>query len=175
MIAAIAVIFYACSPPTNINTGKKQHFNVKPVNLTINGIEKDTAMAGIFREAFAAYKVKLISADEMKVLNEKEVMRAGKKVFTPGAKFDSPEAMQRALGREHQYAANMLGISLVLEEKDDSLIIYKATWVNIPFPTDFSRPIVSKKREIDMTGLSYSLRSNVYAIVDSILFSGELK
>lgn len=76
---------------------------------------------------------------------------------------------------EMKYVANSLSISLTLENKDDSLIIYKAIWSNMPTPINTKRVEFIKSKEINLTNLSYSLRENIYLIVDSILYSKELK
>lgn len=74
-----------------------------------------------------------------------------------------------------KYIANSLSIILELENKGDSLIIYKAKWSNMPLPMNIRNMEFTKVREINLTNHSYSMRENIYAIVDSILYSKELK
>jgi hypothetical protein len=169
-------ISFSCSSSKNSNlTGKKEKFFVQPVCLSVKGIERDTSIRRLFEEAFSKYKVQLISDEEMKIRSEKDAMRVGRRVFSKDSKFDNPEDLIRAMGREHKYVSNMLSVSLEIHDKEDSLMIYKAWWSNIPFPPDFSRVYVTKQREINLTNLSHSIKGDIYSIVDSILYSNELK
>ena len=71
--------------------------------------------------------------------------------------------------------ANMLRINLVIEEKDDSLMISKASWKNVPFPPNFARPEVPKPHELDLTRHSLSMKGYVRSVTDSIIYSKDLK
>lgn len=109
-------------------------------------------------------------------LSENEAKRVSQKVFTKDANLPSVDDMLKAMSREPSYATNNLNIVFQLEEKDDSLIILKASWSNMAFPPDFGRPgVKAKPREIDLTNLTHSRKENIYAIVDSILFSKSIK
>lgn len=84
--------------------------------------------------------------------------------------------MIRKLGQEHRYVLNRLSITLEIQPKDDSLFIFSAGWSNILFPPNIAQPSSGTRfRNIDLTNLSYSIKENVKSIVDSILFSKELK
>jgi len=169
------LITAACSPSGNSKQSGNKKFFVQPVYLTISGIERDTSIKRKFEESFVQHKIKLITKDEMKLRLEAEGKRVGEKVFTKDAKLNSEEDIKRAMGREHRDVSNWLSVILELHEKDDSLMIFKSTWVNMPWPPDFSRIYVAKRKEINLTNLSYSIMENIYSIVDSILYSNELK
>jgi hypothetical protein len=149
-------------------------FYIQPVYLRVGGIERDTSLRNLFEEAFTKHGVKLITPDEMKLRNETEARRVAAIVFTKDAKYTDAQEIVRAMAKEHKYVSNMLSVTLVIRNKDDSLMIYKASFSNTPFPPDFGRPIVPVKREINLTNLSYSVRENIFSIVDSILYSKEL-
>ena len=147
-----------------------------PINLNISGAENDTLIQQLFKDAFARYKIELISHEEVMLRIESEGRRVGQKVFTKGADFKNVEEIQAAMAKEFRYVFNRLSIQLELQSKDDSRFILKAGWNNTPFPPDFSRPPSAPKyRNIDLTNLSYSIKENVKSIVDSILYSKELK
>ena len=172
----LSVFFaFACSSSKNPGRSTSHKFFVQPVCLSVKGIERDTSIQRIFEEAFSKYKVQLITYEEMKIRSEKEAMRIGQKVFTKDSKLDNTEDVMRAMSREHKYVVNHLSVILELHDKDDSLMIYKVWWNNSPFPPDFRRVYVTKQKEIDLTNLSYSIKENISSIVDSILYSKELK
>jgi hypothetical protein len=170
-----ALFATGCSPSASTKQSGSKRFFVQPVNLSIHGIERDTSIRKIFEEAFSKYKIQVITDEEMKIKNENEAKRVGQIVFTKDSKFDNAEDIIRAMGREHKYVSNRLSVNLELRDKDDSLMIYKVWWSNAPFPPDFSHVYVTKQKEINLINLSYSIRENIYSIVDSILYSKELK
>jgi hypothetical protein len=170
-------VWMACSLSKSNKTAQPppvKKFYTQPVNLTVSGIERDTSLLHLFEEAFAKHGVKLIDREEMKLRNETEVRRVGEIVFTRDAKYTDGQDILKAMGMEHKYVSNMLSVRLVIQDKNDSLMIYKASFTNIPFPPNFSRPIAPAKREINLSNLSYSVRENIFSIVDSILYSKEL-
>lgn len=179
IIQLLLTVFFvfSCSSPEKASQSKNQKFSVLPVNLSISGTERDTSIRRIFEEAFSKNKVQLITYDEMMLKLESEGKRVAQKVYTKDADFKSAEDMQRALGREHRYVINNLTINLEIYDNEDSLKIYKASWNNVPFPPDFSRHVFvgTKQKEINLTNLSQSIKENIYSIVDSILYSKELK
>ena len=176
LLLALMAFILSCSSSNNTKQSDSKKFHVLPVFLTVSGIEKDTSIKKIVAEAFAKYKIELIGKEDMLRLSENEAKRVSQKVFTKDANLPSADDMLKAMSREHSYATNNLNIVFQLEEKDDSLIILKASWSNMAFPPDFGRPAVkAKPREIDLANLSYSRKENIYAIVDSILYSKELK
>ncbi len=164
----IAVLFTAaCTPSGNSKQSGAKKFFVQAVCLKITGIERDTSIQRLFEEAFAKYKVQLITNDEMIARLEKEGRRIGEKVFTKGSKFDNAEDILKAMANEHKYISNMLSVNLTLHDKDDSLMIYKARWSNMPFPIIIKQAYVTKPREINLANHSYSIKKNVFSIVDS--------
>jgi hypothetical protein len=165
----------ACSSTKNPRPSTNHKFFVQPVCQSIKGIERDTSIRRIFEEAFSKYKIQVITDEEMKIRNENEAKRVGQIVFTKDSKFDNEEDIMRAMSREHRYVTNKLYINLELHDKEDSLMIYKVWWSNVPFPPDFSRMYVTKEREINLTKFHYSIKENIHSIVDSILYSKELK
>ena len=176
MLLFIVLFLSSCTSTVNSNQTGSKKFYVQPVCLTVSGIEKDTSIKNLFNEAFADYGVKLITKEEMIFLAETEGKRIGQKVFTKDAKLSGADDIIKAMSKEHRYNSNILGITLQLEEKDDSIVILKASWSNMPSPPDIGRgPVGTKNREIDLTSLTYGRRENIYAIVDSILYSKELK
>ena len=174
----VVAINLSCSPPNNVSkAGSKKRFFVQPVYLSVKGIEKDTAIRQMFEEAFAKYKVQLITHDEMTARNENEMKRAQQKLLLKKdeLKQKSAEDVMKAMIDEIKYVSNMLSINLDLQDKDDSLMIYKAWWSNIPLPPNLSHGYITKKKEINLANLSYSIKENIYSIVDSILYANELK
>jgi hypothetical protein len=171
------VVYYFCSPPHESGqTPSSKKISVLPIQLSINGAGKDTLIQHYFKEAFARYKIELISPEEAKLRMEDEAKRAASKVFTKGANFNGTDDMIRKIGQEHRYVLNRLSITLEIQPKDDSLFIFKAGWSNIPFPPNIAQPSSGTRfRNIDLTNLSYSIKENVKSIVDSILYSKELK
>lgn len=169
------LLLISCSPAvkTKSSTGKK--FNCKPVYLTVPALEADTALYRVIREAFTTRNIKLVSKEEMKILNEQEAQRVGKKIFTPDAQFSNAEEIQKAMGLAHQYASNMLSVSVTLENQNDSMGISTASWTNIPFPPNFSRPFTAHKREIRLSGMPAAIKNDIRSLADSILYSGDLQ
>lgn len=148
---------------------------MQPVSLKVSGIERDTSIRKLFEDAFAKYKVQLITNDEMNTRLEREGRRIGEKIFTKDSKFNNAEDMMKAMANEHRYISNMLSVRLELHHKDDSLKIYKVSWSNMPLPMIIKQPYVTNRREISLTNHSYSIKENISLIVDSILYSKELK
>lgn len=168
-------IVFACTNTKKTGQSAKPKISVLPVYLSIIGIDRDTSIRGIFEEAFSKHKALLISEEEMNLRNGREVRRSASKVFTKDSKFDNTEDMIKAIGREHRYISNNLTITLDLLEKVDSLMINKVSWSNTPFPPNFSQINISKPKEIKPQNFPFSLRENIFSIVDSILYSKELK
>jgi hypothetical protein len=165
----------SCSPGVKTTNTTGKNFYYKPVYLTVPALEADTALYREIREAFTSRNIKLVSKEEMKILNEQEAERAGKKVFTRDAQFSNAEEMQKALGLAHQYASNMLSVSVKLEKQNDSMVLSTASWTNIPFPPNFSRPFTAHKREIRLSGIPAAIKKDIRSLADSILYSGDLQ
>jgi len=175
----VVLIAVLVNPACSLSGGSKQSggrkFFVQPVSLKVSGIERDTSIRRLFEEAFAKYKVQLITQDEMNARVEKEARRVGEKVFTKDSKFNNAEDMMKAMANEHRHISNMLSVKLELHDIDDSLMIYKVSWSNMPFPPRSNRLEGTNRKEINLKDHSYSIKENVFSIVDSILYSKELK
>ncbi|MBL7725664.1 MAG: hypothetical protein JNK27_16060 [Chitinophagaceae bacterium] len=143
--------------------------------MYVNGIEKDISIKLLFEKAFKSHNVELITREDMLSRIENEIRIIGVKLKQSGRKFSNAEEVTNVIMNEVKCVANMLTINLILEYSDDSLVIYKANWTNMPQPIDFRRWIQPGVKEVNLTNLSYSLRDNIYSIVDSILYSKELK
>jgi len=169
------IIWTACSSANNAGQSTSKKFFVKPVVLSVRGIEKDISIRLLFEEAFRNRNVELITREESLIAVESEARRIGIRLKQSGRKFKDAEEFTTAFMSEMQYVANSLSINLTMENKDDSLIIYKAEWSNMPTPINIKRIEFTKPKEINLTNLSYSLWENIYSIVDSILYSKELK
>ncbi len=174
-VLAFVLIATACSSSVSNKQSGSRKFFVQPVFLNVVGIEKDTSIRRLFEETFAKNKVQLITNDEMKARLEKEARRVGEKAFTKDSKLNNADDAMKAIANEHRYISNMLSIRLELHDKDDSLMIYKVSWSNMPFPIIIKQPYGTKSREINLANHSYSIKENVISIVDSILYSKELK
>lgn len=178
----VVITVLSCSTAENTGkevSAKQKKFYVQPVYLTVSGMGTAVYIIDIFKEAFGKRKVRVITKDEFTIMIENESKRVAEKVKTelqakPGKDI---EEFKKAMAREHRYVSNMVNIAIKLEQKDDSLMIYKVSWSNMPFPPDFNRSsfLGTKSRPVDLTNLSYSLKENIYSIVDSILYSKELK
>lgn len=169
------IIWTACSSANNAGQSVAKKFFVKPVALSLSGIEKNISIRLLFEEAFRNRNVELITREEILIAVESEARKIGARLKQSGRKFKDAEEFVTTYMSEMKYVANLLSISLTLENKDDSLIIYKAIWSNMPAPINTKRIEFTKSKEINLSNLSYSLRENVYSIVDSILYSKELK
>lgn len=169
------IIWTACSSANTAGQSAAKQFFVKPVALYVSGIEKDISIRLLFEEAFRNRNVELITREEILIAIESEARRIGARLKQSDRKFKDAEEFVTAYMSEMKYVANSLSISLTLENKDDSLIIYKAIWSNMPAPINTKRVEFTKSKEINLSNLSYSLRENVYSIVDTILYSKELK
>lgn len=176
VVSFISVIIWtACSSANNAGQYSNKKFFVKPVCLSVNGIQKDISIKLLFEEAFDSHKIELITREDMLSRIENHIRVIGVRLKQSGRKFSNAEDVTNAVMNEMKCVANMLSINLTLEKKDDSLMIYRATWTNMPQPIDFRRLVKPEVKEINLTSLSYSLRENIYSIVDSILNSNELK
>lgn len=169
------LIWEACSSVNSAGQSRDKQFFVKPVALSLSGIEKDISIRLLFEEAFRNRNIEIITREEVLIAVESEARRIGIKLKQSDRKFKDAEEFFTAYMSEMKYVANSLSISLTLENRDDSLIIYKAVWYNMPTPINIKRVEYSKSKEINLTNLSYSLQENIYSIVDSILYSKELK
>ena len=176
VVSFISVIIWtACSSANNAGQYSNKKFFVKPVFLSVSGIQKDISIKLLFEKAFNSHDVELITREDMLSRIENHIRIIGVRLKQSGRKFSNAEEVTNAVMNEMKCVANMLTINLILENRDDSLVIYKANWTNMPQPIDFRRLVRLKVKEINLTSLSYSLRENIYSIVDSILYSKELK
>jgi|GEM_PF-1925077 len=172
------LVWSACSSSRTSQSGRTIFF-VKPVYLLLGKEDTNKIIRSLFEKAFALRNVKLVSQQEFSLINEAEIKRAGAraKALKEAGNLNSVKDWERVMAREHRYVTNMLSINLKIEVRNDSNMIYRASWNYTPFPPDFfGSPYVSMKpKEIYLTNLSYSLKENIYSIVDSILYSKELK
>jgi hypothetical protein len=164
------------SAQQNDGNGKKKKINVLPVCFSVNNIPGDTAVLSYFQQAFARYKVKLISQEEFKQLNESEMQRVKQQMLVPGTSYSNSESVSESISKLQHYVSNLLSVSLNYQRFSDSIVVISATWHNAPFPPDFSSAATMSHQEIFVfENTSAALREKADLLLDKILHSGFLK
>ncbi len=176
----IFVVFVLDSPvltaQTNPEQKKVKKVNVLPVCFSVNNIPGDTAVLSYFQQAFARYKVKLISQEEFKQLNEAEMQRVKQQMLVPGTSYSNSESVSESISKLQRYVSNLLSVSLNYQRFSDSIVVISATWQNAPFPPDFSSAATMSHQETFVfESTSATLREKADLLLDKILHSGWLK
>ncbi len=151
------------------NTVKK--FYVLPVYLSHGGLPFDTAVGNMVKEAFTRHKVKLINYSSFDELNKGEVLRVATKFRARADQFGSEGDVKDAISKEQHFVCNLLTITFNTNTVNDTLLITGASWEATPSPPNIYNAKSSGKVETVLTDTCCSLRDNIYAIVDKILYS----
>lgn len=179
LILLAAVLIPAASiaqPAPETPEKKKKKLRTQPVLLSIEGIEQDSSMLQLFRQAFLESGVQLITAEEMKIRIDNEIRNVDSRM--KGKTFTSPEEVQRAAADATNYVANMLTIDLEVDSKTGSPEFLLVLWRNTAMPVNTYRTMQADQevREIDPAKLSgTTITEKVQSIVNIILSSRKLE
>ncbi|MBL0154386.1 MAG: hypothetical protein IPP93_13240 [Chitinophagaceae bacterium] len=161
---------------TNPEQKKLKKVNVLPVCFSVNNIPGDTAVLSYFQQSFARYKVKLISKEEFKQLNETEMQRVKQQMLVPGTSYSNSESVSESISKLQHYVSNLLSVGLNYQRINDSIVVISATWHNAPFPPDFSSSSsLAHQETFVFENTSAALREKADLLLDKILHSGFLK
>jgi len=161
--------------------GQKKKEGVKrlhllPVYLIYNnGIAGDSSFDNVVREAFTRHKVKLIGFKEFNQLNEGEALRIESKFRARQDAFDSKSDVREAIAKEQKFVTNMLEITFIQNVSGDSVSIISINWENTPYPPGVSSSRSSGEKVSVLKDTCCSIKDQVFALVDDILFSKWVK
>jgi hypothetical protein len=151
---------------------KVKKLNVLPVYLTYTGLQFDSSMDGIVREAFKRRTVKLIDRDEFNKTTVDEAQRIVAKFRLRSSEFRSERELMEAAFREQKYVANMLTIRFFTQYSGDTMYVIGASWQSTPSPPNLNGSTMSSgKIETELTDICCSARDNIFAVIDKILTS----
>ncbi len=151
---------------------KVKKLNVLPVYLTYTGLQSDTSMDRMVREAFKRRTVKLIDRDEFNKTTVDEAQRIVAKFRLRSSEFANERELREAIYKEQKYVANMLTIQFFTQHSGDTVYVIGASWQSIPSPPNLNGSTRSSgKIETELTDICCSARDNIFAIIDKILTS----
>ncbi|HMK25726.1 MAG TPA: hypothetical protein VK483_06820 [Chitinophagaceae bacterium] len=151
---------------------KVKKLGLLPVYLIYTGLQGDTSMDRMVKEAFKRHKVKIINWDEFNKTTVDEANRIIAKFRLRNSEFRNERELKDAIYREQKYVANMLTIRFFTQKTGDTVNVIAASWEAIPSPPNLNgstRP--SGKIETELTDICCSAQDNIFAIIDKILYS----
>jgi hypothetical protein len=151
---------------------KVKKINLLPVYLTYTGLQSDTSMDRMVKEAFKRRTVKLIDREEFHKTTEDEANRIVARFRLRQSEFANERELREAIYREQKYIANMLTIQFFTQNSGDTVNVIGASWQATPSPPNLNGSTRSSgKIETELTDICCSARDNIFAIIDKILTS----
>ena len=160
---------------TNPEPKKMKKVNLLPVYISTLSLPDDTAAARYLKEAFSRHKVKLITKAEFDELNNGEVERIRQLVTLPGRNYSSEQKLRESISTSQRFVTNLLTLVFTVSSQNDTLSVTGASWSAVPFPPAISGSIMSHEEAYILKDTCCSMKDNIYAIVDYILYSKWLR
>jgi len=151
---------------------KVKKLGLLPVYLMYTGLQGDTSMDRLVKEAFKRHKVKLIDRDEFNKTTVDEANRIIAMFRLRNSEFANERELMAAANKEQKFVANMLTVRFFTQNTGDTENVIGASWEARPSPPALNGSTRSSgKIETELTDICCSIRDNIFAIIDKILFS----